>query len=63
MTAAVISGSLVTGDSVRATLARQAELRLGGTESVVLSQDGFFGEGLAGRLRSAGGCLRMAGWW
>ena len=54
LTAAVISGSLVTGDSVRATLARQAALRLGGTESVVMSQDGFFGEGLAGRLRTAG---------
>jgi ABC-type antimicrobial peptide transport system permease subunit len=52
LTAAVISGSLITGDSVRATLARQSEIRLGKVTSVVLSRDGFFTESLAGRLAS-----------
>ena len=50
LTAAVISGSLITGDSVRATLARQAEIRLGKVSSVVLSRDGFFTAALADRL-------------
>ena len=52
LTAAVISGSLITGDSVRATLARQAELRLGKIAAVAAAADGFFTEALAERVRA-----------
>lgn len=48
---AIIGGSLVTGDSVRATLARQAEVRLGRTAVAVASADGFFTEELADRVK------------
>ena len=56
LTAAVISGSLVTGDSVRATLARQAEVRLGKAATAAAATDGFFTEALAGKVRA-----RLAG--
>ncbi len=49
--AAVVSGSLITGDSVRATLARQAEQRLGKVHTAAVSADGFFTSGLADRIR------------
>ncbi len=42
LTALVISGSLVTGDSVRATLARQSEIRLGSVVTAAAATDGFF---------------------
>ena len=50
MAAAVIAGSLVTGDSVRATLAKQAEVRLGKVGTAVAAADGFFTEALAARV-------------
>jgi putative ABC transport system permease protein len=52
LTAAVISGSLVTGDSVRATLARQAEFRLGRVATAAAATDGFFTEALAEKVRT-----------
>lgn len=52
--AAVISGSLITGDSVRATLRHQAELRLGRAGAAVVSADGYFTEDLPGRMAAAG---------
>ena len=59
--AGVISGSLVTGDSVRATLARQAEVRLGKVASAVAAADGFFTEGLAARVLGAAPVLLVQG--
>ncbi len=59
--AAVIAGSLVTGDSVRATLARQAELRLGKVGSAVVAADGFFTEGLAGKVAGSVPVLLLQG--
>ena len=52
LTAAVISGSLVTGDSVRGTLARQSEQRLGGITTAAAATDGFFTEALVERTMS-----------
>src|SRR5436190_22138340 len=52
LTAAVISGSLMTGDSVRATLARQAEMRLGRVGAAAAATDGFFTEALAEKARA-----------
>jgi ABC-type antimicrobial peptide transport system permease subunit len=46
LAAAIIGGSLVTGDSVRATLAGQADLRLGKIATAAAAADGFFTEGL-----------------
>ncbi|HWB05490.1 MAG TPA: ABC transporter permease [Verrucomicrobiales bacterium] len=51
LTAGVISGSLVTGDSVRATLARQAEIRLGRIATAAAATDGFFTYDLANKAR------------
>lgn len=51
LTAAVISGALVTGDSVRGTLARQADLRLGKVATAAAATDGFFTEALAEQAR------------
>jgi putative ABC transport system permease protein len=53
LTAAVISGSLVTGDSVRETLATQAEQRLGAIATAAAATDGFFTEALVERTRQA----------
>lgn len=52
LTACVISGSLVTGDSVRATLARQAAVRLGSIATAAAATDGFFTEALAEKARA-----------
>lgn len=52
LTAAVISGSLITGDSVRATLARQAEMRLGRIATAAAATDGYFTEALAERAKA-----------
>lgn len=52
LTAAVISGSLVTGDSVRGTLARQADLRLGKVATAAAAGDGFFTEAMAEKVRA-----------
>ena len=59
--AGVISGSLVTGDSVRATLARQAEVRLGKVASAVAAADGFFTEALATKVTGAAPVLLVQG--
>ena len=59
--AAVIAGSLVTGDSVRATLAHQAEIRLGKTGTAVAAADGFFTEELASRVPGAVPVLLVQG--
>ncbi len=53
VTCAVISGALLTGDSVRHSLRRLAELRLGRASVAVLSADTFFGADLADRLGRA----------
>lgn len=50
LAAMVIAGSLAVGDSVRATLARQAAERVGRVQSVVVGGEKFFTESLARRL-------------
>ena len=47
LASAILSGSLLVGDSVRASLRRVAELRLGKIQSGVLGGDRWFTEGLA----------------
>ncbi|MDZ4287548.1 MAG: FtsX-like permease family protein [Prosthecobacter sp.] len=47
LASAVLSGSLLVGDSVRASLRRVAHLRLGQVESGVLGGDRWFSESLA----------------
>src|SRR6478609_8477436 len=59
--AAVIAGSLVTGDSVRATLAHQADLRLGKVGTAVAAADGFFTEALAAKVPGAVPVLLVQG--
>lgn len=44
ITVAVIIGSMVVGDSVRMTLVRQVEERLGSTETVVFSRNSFISD-------------------
>jgi putative ABC transport system permease protein len=44
---AVITGSLITGDSVRNTLIQRVKQRLGDTETIVFSKNSFFEESLA----------------
>ena len=53
VTAAVLVGALLVGDSVRHTLASQARLRLGRTRLTVASADGFFTAALADSLASS----------
>lgn len=48
--AVVLTGSLLVGDSVKATLVRQAKLRVGQVDSVMLGGDHFFRDALAGEL-------------
>jgi ABC-type lipoprotein release transport system permease subunit len=43
----VLTGSLLVGDSVKGTLRKQAELRVGKAEEAVISGDRFFREALA----------------
>lgn len=47
----VISGSLIVGDSVKATLSRQSELRLGKIDEAVSSGEGFISMRLAEAAR------------
>lgn len=47
---AVISGSLIIGDSVRGSLQRRVEDRLFGMKSVIVSADGFLGSEALGEL-------------
>jgi ABC-type lipoprotein release transport system permease subunit len=50
---AVLTGSLLVGDSVRITLARQMENRLGRVHIVLLGPDTFFRPQLAGELAAS----------
>ncbi len=59
--AAVISGSLAVGDSVRATLARRAAERLGHVQSVVIGGDHFFTEKLAAAAPQSAGVIVVRG--
>lgn len=47
LASAVLTGSLVVGDSVRETLRRAGELRIGNVDVAVIGGDRFFTEGLA----------------
>ncbi len=49
---AILTGALAVGDSVRASLRRAALLRLGTTQSSLVSQDRFFRAALAGEIES-----------
>ena len=60
LAAAVLVGALVVGDSVRASLRRQVELRLGRIEGAVVAQDRFFVDDLAERTGGAA-VLQLAG--
>ena len=57
---AVLTGSLLVGDSVRITLARQMENRLGNVHTVLLGPDTFFRPQLAEELSVSLG-VRTAG--
>ena len=59
LAAMVIAGSLAVGDSVRATLARQATERIGRVQTVVVGGEKFFTESLAGKLPGAPAPLIM----
>jgi len=52
LAAMVLVGSLLVGDSVKATLRRQGELRVGKIESVMTAGDRFFRSELAGEIGS-----------
>ncbi len=47
---AVLVGALIVGDSVRYSLVKTAEFRLGDTRLAMVRQDGFFTDKLAGKL-------------
>jgi putative ABC transport system permease protein len=57
--AAVVTGSMMTGESVRSTLVRRVQERLGSTETIVFSRNSFFDGAiseappLAGNTRAA----------
>lgn len=59
LAAMVMAGSLAVGDSVRATLARQAADRIGRVRTVVVGGEKFFTESLASRLPGAAAPLIM----
>ncbi len=59
LAAMVIAGSLAVGDSVRATLARQAADRIGRVRTVVVGGEKFFTESLARELPGGGVPLVM----
>ena len=51
LASAVLTGSLVVGDSVKATLAEQGMLRVGKIDLALVGGDRFFTEGMADRVR------------
>jgi len=51
---AVITGSLAVGDSVRTTLVKRVEERLGKTETIIFSQYGYLNDSIRGSLLSNG---------
>lgn len=53
LAATILTGSMLVGDSVRASLRRVAELRLGKVEGGVLGGDRWFTEGLARKNKAA----------
>ena len=53
LAATILTGSLLVGDSVRASLQRVAALRLGKVEAGVLGGDHWFTEGLAHKCQAA----------
>ncbi|MDA0810949.1 MAG: ABC transporter permease [Verrucomicrobia bacterium] len=59
ITSAVVSGSLIVGDSVRATLKRQNDVRLGKADVALVGGDRFFTSGLVEKL--SGGPSTRAG--
>lgn len=52
LASAVLTGSLVVGDSVRATLAEQGMLRVGKIDQALVGGDRFFTQAMAGRVRA-----------
>ena len=52
---AVLTGALVVGDSVRRSLAKMVEVRLGRVELALFGGDRFFGDDLADRLSEKAG--------
>ena len=60
---AVLTGSLLLGDSVRGTLVRRVGERLGKTETIITSGTGFMSDQLMQQtlLKDARGCLLMEG--
>ncbi len=58
--AAVLTGALALGDSVRASLARALHLRVGAVEGTLGSGERFFGRELGARLAEAQGGLAFA---
>ena len=55
LAAAVLSGALLVGDSVRHSLARSASLRLGGIRHALSTGSRFFAQDLARRFEAASG--------
>ena len=60
---AVLTGSLLLGDSVRGTLVQRVDERLGKTETIIISGTGFMSDGLMQQpiLKEARGYLLMDG--
>ena len=52
LSTAVLVGALAVGDSVRISLAKMVDARLGNVKSAVIAQDRFFTAGLADKLSS-----------
>jgi len=59
LASAILCGSLLVGDSVRASLRRVAELRLGQVESGILGGDRWFTENLARQVQSVPAILAV----
>jgi len=55
---AIITGSMVTGDSVRSTLIKRVNERLGTTESIVFSQNSFISDKILETTLFMGGTAR-----
>ena len=61
LAAMVLTGSLLVGDSVKATLKHQAELRVGNANTAVFSSDRFFREELGHLEDRSAGALMLRG--
>ncbi len=60
LTAAILSGALVVGDSVKESLRRNAEARISRVDTVVIGGERFFTADLAARVRGASGAEVVA---